>query len=140
MSSLGAIRTAMATTLQNAIAGLNGYPTVPESVNVPAAMVAPRETDFTQAFGRGVDEHTVDVIVLVGRTDDQVAQSTLDDYVNGFGSKSVRQAIWNAKSLGLGDTEATVTGMSDYGATFEVGGIDYVGARLAVKVLTSGTA
>jgi len=139
MSSLSAVRAALATTLKNGITGLTTYPKVPESCNVPCAMVAPREADFTAAFGRGIDAHTVDVIVLVARADDQVAQGALDDYVNGFGAKSIRQAVWNAKDLGLSDTDAVVTGMSDYGATFEVGGIDYVGARLAVKVLTSGT-
>lgn len=139
MASLTEIRTALALTLKNTINGLACYPLVPESVNVPAAMVAPRDSDFQLAMGRGFDGYGLDVIVLVGRADDQVAQLALDDYVNGFGDKSIRQAVWNARDLGLSGVEANVTGMSDYGATFEVGGVDYVGARLAVKVLTPGT-
>jgi hypothetical protein len=99
----------------------------------------PRTSDFTGAFGRGLDTHIFDVIVLVSRRDDQLAQADLDPFVNGFGASSVRQAIFNTRDLGIG-VDATVTGMSDYGASFEVGQLDNVGARLAVQVLTSGNA
>jgi hypothetical protein len=139
MASLAQIRTAIASTITSAIAGLEGHDKVPESINVPGFMVVPRSTDFDKAFGRGLDGYGFDVIVLVSRTVDELAQSALDDYLNGFGSKSIRQAVWNNRTLGLG-VDASVTGMSDYGATFEVGGVEYVGGRLAVDVLTSGNA
>lgn len=140
MASISQIRTALTSTITGAIPGLEGHAKVPESINVPAFMVIPRETDFTVAMGRGVDKPGLDVVVLVSRSDDELAQLALDDYVNGFGPKSIREAVWNNRSLGLTNTEATVVRMSDYGALFEVGGVDYVGARLAVDVLTSGTA
>lgn len=139
MASLAQIRTALASTITSTISGLEGHDKVPESINVPGFMVVPRSTDFDKAFGRGLDGYGFDVIILVSRSVDELAQSALDDYVNGFGPKSIRQAVWNNRALGL-DVEATVTGMSDYGATFEVGGVEYVGARLATDVLTSGTA
>lgn len=140
MSSISAIREALKTTITAAIPSLEGHAKVPESINVPAFMVIPREIDFTVAMGRGVDKPSFDIVLVVSRSDDELAQTSLDDYVNGFGAKSVRQAVWNNRALGLADAEATVTGMSDYGAQFEIGGINYFGARLAVDVLTSGTA
>lgn len=141
MASLSAIRTALKTTIAAGVTGIQGYETVPEVTNLPAFVVIPRSTDFTGAFGRGLDTYLFDVIVLVSRRDDQLAQLDLDPYVNGFGSSSIRQAVFNARNLGLADgTDATVTGMSDYGATYDVGDIDNVGARLTVQVLTSGTA
>lgn len=139
MPSLSTIRTALKTTIEAAVTGISGYDTVPESINVPAFVVAPRSTDFQRAFGRGMDAYSFDVIVLVSRSDDRIAQLALDPYVNGFGSSSVRQAIWNARDLGI-SVDAAVTGMSDYGATYTFGNTDYIGARLAVEVLTSGTA
>lgn len=139
MPTLTAIRAALSTTITTAIPGLQGYPKVPESVIVPCFLVAPSGSDFTVAFGRGLDKQSLDVIVLAGSADDVLAQEKLDPYVNGFGSSSIREAVWNARTLGIG-VEATVTGMSDYGASFTIGAIDYVGARLAVEVLTSGTA
>lgn len=139
MASLSAIRSALADTIGAAIDDLTGYPTVPEVANLPAFVVMPRAVDFTQAFGRGVDRYDFDVIVLVSRRDDELAQADLDEYVNGFGEKSIRQAIWNARDLGIG-VDATVTAVSDYGAQYDVGDISNAGARFAVQVLTSGTA
>lgn len=140
MSSLSQIRTALSSTITAAIPGLQGYPRLPEVTNLPGFVVIPRTTDFEFTMGRGFDQINLDVIVLVSRRDDQLAQIELDDYVNGFGAKSIRQAVWNTRGLGLADVEAAVTGMSDYGAQFEVGALDNVGARLSVRVLTSGTA
>lgn len=139
MASLAQIRDALADTITAAVTGITGYPTVPEVANLPAFVVIPRTTEFDRSFGRGMDTYNFDVIVLVSRRDDGLAQADLDEYVNGFGSSSIRQAIWNTRQLGIG-VDASVTGMSDYGAQFDVGDIDHVGARLAVQVITSGNA
>lgn len=141
MASLAAIRTALVTTISGALTGVSGYETVPGSINVPAFMVVPKMTNFEGAFGRGLDTYTFDVIVIVSRADDQLAQTNLDPYITGAGASSIRQAVWNARTLGLSDgTEARVTGMTGYGDLFTFGTIDYFGARLTVEVLTSGTA
>lgn len=139
MASLAAIRTALADTISASVTGIQGYPTVPAIANLPAFVVLPRSTDFQGAMGRGLDTYTFDVIVLVSRRDDALAQADLDPFINGFGASSIRQAIFNAKTLGIG-VDARVTGMADYGAQYEVGEIDNVGARLIVEVLTTGTA
>jgi hypothetical protein len=139
MASMTQIRTGLVSTISAAVTGIQGYDTVPASVNLPAFVVIPRATDFMRAMGRGLDAYTFDVLVLVSAGDDQLAQLALDPFVNGFGSSSIRQAIFNARDLGLG-VDASVTGMADYGGQFNVGGIDYIGARLSVEVLTSGTA
>jgi hypothetical protein len=139
MATLSAIRTAIKTTICTAIPSLSGYEKVPEAINVPGFLVAPSGTDFERAFGRGLDAPNFDVIVLVSRRDDGLAQDDLDAFVDGFGNNSIRQAIFQGRSLGIG-VDAAVTGMSDYGSTFTLGGIDYIGARLTVQVLTSGTA
>lgn len=140
MSSLAQIRTALKATISAAVSGIQGYDRVPPAVNVPAFIVKPSATDFQVAMGRGVDKQSLDVIVLVGRADDELAQDKLDPFVNGSGASSIRQAVFNTRSLGLTDTDAQVTGMADYGAEYTIDGIDYVGARLTVEVLTSGTA
>lgn len=138
MASLSAIRTAIVSTITDTVAGIQGYETYPESVNLPAFIVVPRQTDFLKAMGHGFDAYTFDVIVLVSAADDQLAQQALDPFVNGFGDSSIRAAIFGTQ-LGI-DVDASVTAMSDYGGQFTVGAVDYVGARLTVEVLTSGTA
>jgi hypothetical protein len=141
MASLAEIRTTLKDTIEAAVSDLQVYEKAPEQVNLPAAVVLPTQTDFVQAFGRGLDVYEFDVLVLVSRRDDDLAQTDLDEYVNGFGAKSIRQAIFAARAtLAALGIDAFVVGMSDYGAQFNVGDIDHVGARLRVRVTTSGTA
>jgi hypothetical protein len=141
MPSLATIRTTLRDTIQDAITDLSGYATVPEVANLPAFVVIPRTANFNVAFARGQDTYAFDVLVLTARRDDELAQLDLDDYINGFGPLSVREAIWNAKAalLALG-MDVNVGGWSDYGAQFAIGDIPHVGARLTVQVNTTGTA
>lgn len=140
MASLTAIRTGLKTTVTAAVPSLFGYDVVPEVTNLPAIVVMPTAVDFEVAMGRGWDTYEFDLIVLVSRRDDALAQKELDTFVTGAGSTSIRQAIFNARTLGLADTDAHVSGMDRYSATFDVGDIDNIGAVLKVSVRTTGTA
>lgn len=140
MPSVAQIRTGLKTTITTAVTALFGYEQIPESVNVPAVIVVPRTSDFAVAMGRGVDTHEFDLIVLVARADDSLAQTALDAYVTGAGSSSIRQAIWNTRGLGLSGTDAHIYGMEQYSAQWDIGGINYVGAVLKARVTTTGTA
>lgn len=142
MSSLAQIRTALKTTITAAISGLTGYDTVPGSPNLPAVAVVPvpDENGFTVAMGRGADRWQFDVIVLVSAGDEGVGQQQLDSYVTGAGSASIRQAIFAARTLGLGDCDAVCTGLSGYNLGYTVVSIDHMAASLRVVVHTTGTA
>lgn len=139
MPSLSELREALATTITDAIEELTGYEVVPEGANPPAFIVVPRSTDFQRAFGRGLDAVSLDVLVLVSRRDDALAQYDLDPFVSSAGTSSIREAIWNNRTLGIADIEATVTSMTDYGQVVAFAGTEYLTARLTVEVLTSGT-
>jgi len=140
MASLAQLRTGLKDTITAAIPALFGYNQVPEVANLPAFVVVPRETDFVVAMGRGADTYEFDVIVLVSRRDDGLAQTDLDAYVTGAGASSIRQAIFNARTLGLAGTDAHVYRMESYGAQWDIGEINHVGAALKVRVTTTGTA
>jgi hypothetical protein len=140
MASLRQIREALKTTIEAAIPEMQGYDTVPESANLPAFWSVPRPANFVVAFGRGSDTYTFDLFVAVSRGDDEIGQVELDDYLTGAGDKSIREAIWNARTLGLTDTDATVTGFENYGAQFQIADTDHIGAVLKLQVTTSGTA
>lgn len=139
MATLKAIRDAVKTTLEAAITTLHAYDTVPDSPNLPAVVVKPVESDFYKAMGRGTDEWQFDLEVLVSTADLDLGQDTLDDLVTGAGSNSIRQAIFNARTLGLSGTDASVAGMTEYGIT-TAADIPHIGAVLRLVVLTSGTA
>lgn len=144
MASLKAIRTAVKTTLENAIDGLTVYRAV-EPVNVLPAVVVQPEGGAYAAMGRGVDICEFDLLVMVEATDLGIAQDELDDYVTGNGARSIRRVVFEANDvgaqtgLGLANTNAQVTGWSGYGGRFESQGIDHIGAVLRLAVSTRGT-
>lgn len=140
MSSLQTIRGAVKETLETAIESLRVYDTVPEAVELPAAVVQPTAADFDVAMGRGTDTWTFDLLILVSWGDSELAQNSLDDYVTGAGVNSVREAIFQARSLGLTDSDAHVREMTSYGVRFQAASIDHVGAVLTLVVHTRGTA
>lgn len=143
MAALDAIRASIGTTIGTAIPSLSMYGKVPDVLNLPAVIVVPTDTDFVVAMGRGLDKYTFSLFVLVANREAGLAQDELDAFVTGAGAKSVRQAVWNNKSLGLTaggapDADAHVSGMSEYGTQFEAAGVELVGAILTLIVHTSG--
>ena len=85
------------------------------------------------------DLYTFDMLVAVQRADSRTAQDKLDAFVTGSGSSSIRQIIYNNKTLGLSDTDARVVNMSNYAADVNLNGIDGVGANLEIQVYTKGS-
>lgn len=140
MATLSAVRQALADTISAAVPDLHPYPTVPEVANLPAFVIVPRATNFDAAFGRGLDDHELDVIVMVSPRDAGLAQTDLDEYVAGSGAKSIRQAIFNASDLGLDETDARVVSMANYGGRWEVAEVNHIGASLLVRVSSPGNA
>ena len=140
MASLQSLRDGIKTTITSNISGLEVYDTVPDVAVTPAVVVVPAEGDFHIAMGRGTDRWEFDLYVLCQRAVSDEGQNSLDDYVTGAGSSSIRQVIWNNKTLGLTDIDAHVSGMTGYGGRFETAQIPHVGALLRLVVLTPGTA
>lgn len=138
MASLTAIRAAVKETLVSSIDGLMVYDTAPGGVVGPAVVVVPVEADFVVAFGRGADTIELDLIVFAPASDLAVGQATLDELVTGAGPRSIRQAVFNNRTLGLAGVDAHVARMSDYGMS-DPGLVDALAARLRLIVHTTGT-
>ncbi|MFI6737440.1 hypothetical protein ACIBI9_31330 [Nonomuraea sp. NPDC050451] len=132
-------------TIQTGIPGIKCYRNIPENALVlPAVIVQPVTADFDVAFGRGTDQIDFTLLVLVAYNHLEVAQDNLDPYLSGSGSKSIRECIWNNKTLGLeGDVNAHISRMYDYGKRYNGEGqgqaIEQLGARLDLVVYTRGT-
>lgn len=139
MAGLTELRTAIKDTVSAALTELTPYDTVPDDINAPALIVAPAISDFTKAMQRGLDQWEFDLIVLIGLIDPQVAQNQLDAYVTGAGPKSIRQIIYNTRTLGLSNVDAHVRAMTAYGNRYDVAGVDYTGATLRLVAITTGT-
>jgi hypothetical protein len=140
MASLQQIRDGLKTTLENNITGLRVYDIVPDySINFPVAIVLPTSITFGLAMQRGTDLYNFDILVAVQRGESRTAQDALDLYITGAGSSSLRQAIFNNRTLGLSDTDASVTGVSNYAGDVNLNGIDAIGANISLEVYTKGT-
>jgi len=140
MASLQQIRDGLKTTLENNITGLRVYDVVPDySINFPVAIVLPTTITFGLAMQRGTDLYNFDILVAVQRGESRTAQDALDLYITGAGSSSLRQAIFNNRTLGLSDTDASVTGVSNYAGDVNLNGIDAIGANISLEVYTKGT-
>jgi hypothetical protein len=148
MAGLPEIRKALADTLEG-LPSLTGYPQAPTSAPLlPAVIVMPKRIQFGRAMGGGTkDAYEFELIVVVQTADSQLAQATLDPYLSGYGTKSIRQALFLASASksgsaclgGLFETRAAVTEMVEdsYGAAFTFGGTSrYLGAALACAVTT----
>lgn len=139
MASFSTVRTAVKTTIGNNISSIRVYDTIDDMINVPAAVLLPTSINFTEAMARGTDRYEFDILVVVSRTDSRSGQNQLDAFINGSGSSSIRQVIFQNSDLGQSDTSAVVTTMSDYGATYAVNGVECIGARLGLTVYTKGS-
>ena len=140
MASIQQIRDGLKTTLENNITGLRVYDVVPDySINFPVAIVLPTTITFGLAMQRGTDLYNFDILVAVQRGESRTAQDALDLYITGAGSSSLRQAIFNNRTLGLSDTDASVTGVSNYAGDVNLNGIDAIGANISLEVYTKGT-
>jgi hypothetical protein len=139
MASLGQIRKAFKTTIEANIPGIKVYDRLPESAHVlPCICVYPIDIDFNGAFARGLDIHQFELIVLVSYNDLEVAQSNLDPFISGSGSKSIRACLWDNKTLGLENCNASISRMGDYGSRFQGAGVEHLGAKLYMTVHTKG--
>lgn len=141
MASIGQVRAALKSLIENTISDLLVYRTVPEVAHVPAVVIglSSEETaDFTGAMQRGVDTWNYDLYVLAPYADAELGQDALDLLVNGAGTRSIRQTIYNNPTLGLVRTNAHISGVSQYGANFESADLQHIGAVLRCVVYTKG--
>lgn len=137
MADLSGLRTGVATRLAT-ISGLNSYDTVPGSVVTPAAIVEVATIDYDAAMGRGADDITLAVRLLVSAVVDDVAQGKLDAYLAGSGATSVKAAIEADGTLGGRASFAVVPRVRTYGL-IDYAGVQYLGAVLDVEITAAGS-
>jgi len=121
------------------ITGLRVYPYNADKVNPPAAIVGlPQTITFDLTYGRGSDEMTLPVFLLVARINDRSSHAELADYLNGSGSKSVKAAV---DSSGTNEYTScdTVTVQMAEPDSYTSAGTDMLGAEFTVKITGSGS-
>lgn len=141
MASIAQIRAGIKTIIENNIGDIIVYRRTPQIAHPPCVVVslAQDETaDFDKAMGKGMDTWNYDLFVLAPDRDDEIGQDDLDQFIDGDGDKSIRAAIFANPTLGLANTNAHISGVSQYGANFESADIQHIGAVMRLVVHTKG--
>ena len=135
MATMTELRAGLATRLAT-ITGLRASATMPDSPMPPQAVVFPDSITYDTAFGRGSDEYTFSVLVIVGRVADRAAQLNLDGYCSSSGGTSIKAAIEKDRTLGGKAMDCRVTQMQNQ-SSLAIGDITYLTATFLVTVIAS---
>lgn len=135
MATMTNLRTGLATRLAT-ISGLRTSATLPDQPTPPQAVVYPDRVTYDTAFGRGSDEYTFTVLVIVGRIAERTAQTSLDTYCNPSGATSIKAAIEGDPTLGGNALDCRVTEMRGQGS-LAVGDVTYLTAEFVVSVIAA---
>ena len=73
--------------------------------------------------------------MYVSRVDAELSQDSLDSYLDGSGSTSVKSAIEGDTTLGGVVSSARVVEASNYGG-YTVNSIDFLGVEFSVEIIT----
>jgi hypothetical protein len=136
MTALTDLRTGLANRLTT-ITGLRSSAYIPDNPQPPVAVVMPGRITYDQAFGRGSDEYSFTIMLIVGRVADRASQTTLDGYCESSGSRSVKAAIEGDRSLGGKALDCRVTEMTNQGS-LSIGDVTYHTAEFSVTVIAAG--
>jgi hypothetical protein len=136
MTALTDLRTGLANRLAT-ITGLRSSAYIPDNPQPPVAVVMPGRITYDQAFGRGSDEYSFTIMLIVGRVADRASQTTLDGYCESSGSRSVKAAIEGDRSLGGKALDCRVTEMTSQGS-LAIGDVTYHTAEFSVTVIAAG--
>ena len=86
------VRDGLKTRLQT-ITGLRVYDLIPDTVTPPAAVVGQLDFTFDINNARGLDQANCDVMVIVQRLSERVAQDKLDAFLAGSGAGSINASL-----------------------------------------------
>ena len=135
MASLTSIRNGIGSNL-SAISSLSVFNYVPDSIEPPTAVVGVMSSlEYDSTMSRGSDTYNIPIYMYVSRVDAELSQDSLDSYLDGSGSTSVKSAIEGDTTLGGVVSSARVVEASNYGV-YTVNSIDYLGVEFSVEIIT----
>lgn len=131
MTTLAQVRDLIKNTLKANIANLVTHDTVPTQTQVPAVIVVPVKAVKSSFRRGGFDEFHLDVLIVSSQLDSGVAQTRLDNLIDG--PNSVPEVLFTNPLAD--DLALFVDAMSGYGGGYNIGGTPHLGAVLRVRVI-----
>jgi hypothetical protein len=130
MASVSELRDGLKANLAT-ISGLRTADTVPDNPSPPIAIVLPQSVSYDDTFQRGMNTYTFSVLVIVNRVSERTAQNSLDAYISGTGSSSIKRAVEVDKTLNGKAFDVRVSELRNYG-DITIGEINYLSAEFVV--------
>jgi len=126
MADLAAIRQQIADAMAP-LPDLNAWPTIPDQIQTPCALVEPDYVDWDAgAYARGAEHWYFLIRVLIGLANNTAAQAERDTFLGG--SRDIKDAIRAAMP------NASVSSARKFDA-WTYAGVDYLGVEFAVLVI-----
>lgn len=126
-----AVRDGLATNLK-LINGLRVHDHIPDGLAPPAAVIEPLEVTYDEAMARGLDYYRAFILVVVGRMSERSASDSLDAYIAGSGSQSIKAAVESDPTLGGACSTLRVT--EALPREVIVSGVDMLAYRFEVDI------
>ena len=131
-TTVSQIKTGLAANLAT-VSGLRAYAYQPDNVNTPFAWPLLDSIQYNGAMGGGLITHKFTVSVVVGRSAERTAQSTLDGYLSYAGTTSIRSAIESDRTLG-GVVQDLIVESANNISTLEANDATYLAIDFVVTV------
>lgn len=131
----------------NALPDVQTYQRLTEAVNMGphgCVVIGPMEADYHQAQGRGLSGWGCVLYTIVPLADYGLATDALDELVASTGPRSVPEALWNNRSLGLlgpdgrPDTDCHAATLTNYAGELAAVGVEHLAAQLNLQIYTRG--
>lgn len=123
-------------TLLDTITGLRVFSHIPGQFAPPAAVVGMPSLDFDSSMGRGLDEWSCDVWVVVAHQSDKHAEKNLESYLDPTGSKSVKAKLESDGTLSGTVSDSRVTFAEP--VEFVFGDVTYIGLQFTLQIFAEG--
>lgn len=140
MATPGQIRRALFEVL-NKLPDVQVYQKLTEAVNMGphgCVVVGPMNGDYHLAQGRGLTGWEITLYAIVPLADYGLATDALDELVAQHGDRSISEAIWSDRTLGLPETNCHAAGCSNYGGELQAVGTDHLAAQINLELYTRG--
>lgn len=119
--------------------GLRVLPWDADSINPPGVLFElPDAYQYDLTYGRGSDEFTLPIVLVVGKTDARTARPALTRYLDGSGTHSLKAIVdsTNTNTYTTCDT-VRIQQVADIGP-YMVGRVLYLGATLTTRITGQG--
>lgn len=117
------------------VQGLRVFAYPPDALHPPAAVVTYPETyTFDATYGRGMDQISLPLVVVVGRVSDRASRDVIGAYVDGSGTQSVKQVVESGTYTAF-DTVRVADVVFDM---ISIGGTVYLAATFTLDIAGKG--